>query len=102
MAEMDGEHERPAATGNGFLWKTNAYWLIEQRTEGVYLECRSISLSRGIPAGLGWVIRPCVSGMPTLLIADTRERAVERTPNQFAARHTMAASSARGWRLAHQ
>ena len=76
IAELDGDHERPAATGNGYLWKTNAYWLIEQRPEGVYLECRSISLSRDIPAGLGWMIRPFVSGMPKGALRNTLEATV--------------------------
>jgi hypothetical protein len=76
VAEIDDEHERPVGTGNGYLWKLNAYWVIEQRPEGVYLECRSISLSRDIPAGLGWMIRPFVSGMPKGALRNTLEATV--------------------------
>ena len=54
----------PPGTGHGFLWRMNAYWLIEPRPEGVYLECRSLSLSRSIPAGLGWLIEPFVTSVP--------------------------------------
>ncbi|HEY4362507.1 MAG TPA: hypothetical protein VGN17_16150, partial [Bryobacteraceae bacterium] len=43
IAEMDGDRELPSGGGHGFLWRTNAYWLIEPRPEGVYLECRVIS-----------------------------------------------------------
>src|SRR6185312_4699898 len=49
IAELDGNKELPLGTGSGFLWRLNAYWLIEPRPNGVYLECRSISLSREIP-----------------------------------------------------
>jgi len=76
MAEMDGDSERPAGTGHGYLWKLNAYWLIEPRPEGVYLECRSISLSRDIPTGLGWAIRPFVTGMPKEALRNTMEATV--------------------------
>jgi hypothetical protein len=51
----------------------NAYWLLEQRPEGVYLECRSISLSRDIPAGLGWAIRPMMTTVPRKSLHDTLE-----------------------------
>jgi hypothetical protein len=41
----------------------NSYWLIEPRREGLYLECRSISLSRDIPPGLGWIARPIIASL---------------------------------------
>jgi hypothetical protein len=65
IAEEDTSGKELApGTGSGFLWRLNAYWLIEPRREGLYLECRSISLSRDIPAGLGWIIRPITSTVP--------------------------------------
>jgi hypothetical protein len=51
IAELDGDRELPPGRGRGFLWRLNSYWLIEPRPEGVYLECRTISLSRDIPFG---------------------------------------------------
>jgi hypothetical protein len=53
IAELNGDRELPPGTSRGFLWRINAYWLIEPRPEGVYLECRAISLSRAIPFGFG-------------------------------------------------
>jgi hypothetical protein len=76
VVELDGDRERPAGTGNGYLWNLDAYWLIEQRPEGVYLECRSISLSRDIPTGLGWMIRPFVSGLPKDALRNTMEATI--------------------------
>jgi hypothetical protein len=54
----------------------NAYWLIEPRPGGVYLECRTISLSRNIPTGLGWIIRPMVSSLPRESLTATLEATV--------------------------
>ena len=30
----------------------------------MYIECESISLTRDIPTGLGWLIEPFVTGIP--------------------------------------
>lgn len=76
MAEVDNGKELPAGAGHGFLWRLNAYWLIEPRPGGVYLECRTISLSRNIPTGLGWIIRPMVSSLPRESLTATLEATV--------------------------
>lgn len=49
---------------HGFLWRQNTYWTYEQREGGLYIQIESISLSRGIPHGLGWVIGPYVQSVP--------------------------------------
>jgi hypothetical protein len=64
IAEREGTSELPPGEGRGFLWRLNAYWLIEPRPEGLYLECRTVSLSRDIPTGLGWVVKPFVTSVP--------------------------------------
>lgn len=56
--------ELPVDRGSGFMWRLNAYWSILQEQGGVWLECRTISLSRDIPWGLGWVIGPIVESLP--------------------------------------
>jgi hypothetical protein len=48
----------------GFLWRLNAYWTVTPEAGGVRLQCRSISLSRDVPVGLGWVVKPLVREMP--------------------------------------
>lgn len=58
------EKELPVGEGRGFLWRLNSYWFIEQAEDGVWAECRSISLSRDIPWVLGWIIRPFVESTP--------------------------------------
>ena len=64
VAEIDGGKVLPVGTGHGYLWRLNAYWLLEQRPQGVYLECRAISLSRDIPPGLAWAIKPMIVSLP--------------------------------------
>jgi len=64
VAQIDGKRELEPGFGDGFLWRINVYWVIEQRPEGVYLECRAISLTRDIPTGLGWALRPMISSLP--------------------------------------
>lgn len=72
ISEVDGT---PLAegTGHGFLWRLNSYWLIEQRGESVYMECRTISLTRDIPVGLGWVLRPVLNNLPRESLKETLE-----------------------------
>jgi hypothetical protein len=72
IAELDGDRELPPGNGRGFLWRLNAYWLIEPRPEGVYLECRTISLSRDIPFGRG-LVEPFLTSVPRQSLENTME-----------------------------
>ena len=58
------EHEKPIGHDGGFLWRMNSYWRFEQKDGGVYVECESVSLTRDIPTGLGWLIKPFITGIP--------------------------------------
>jgi hypothetical protein len=58
------EREMPDGQGHGFRWRLNAYWRLEQQAEGVFAECHTLSLSRDVPAGLGWIIRPIIRTCP--------------------------------------
>ena len=84
MCSSDLERELPAGTGHGFLWRLNAYWLIEPRPNGVYLECRTISLSRDIPFGLGWAVGPFVRTLPT----ESLHLTMDATASAMAARNS--------------
>jgi hypothetical protein len=63
-ADQSGEYEKPVGQDGGFLWRMNSYWRFEQKDGGVYVESESISLTRDIPIGLGWLIKPFVSSIP--------------------------------------
>lgn len=83
IAEVEEGKELRLGTGHGFLWRLNAYWIIEPRPNGVYLECRSISLSRDIPFGLGFVVGPFVKSLPIDSLRATMEataRALRENP----------------------
>lgn len=58
------EHEKPAGHDSGFLWRINSYWRFVQGDGGVTIECESISLTRDIPTGFGWLIGPLVTSIP--------------------------------------
>lgn len=58
------EHALPPGKEHGFLWRLNTYWTYEERDGGLYIQIESISLTRGIPTGLGWVVGPFVESVP--------------------------------------
>ena len=76
-------------TGYGFLWRLYSYWKFDQKiggtasaserhtsahqSEGVYIECRAISLTRDIPLGLGWIIEPIIRKLPQESLTHTLE-----------------------------
>lgn len=70
IREIEGagtKHERALAPGedHGFLWRMNTYWSYAERDGGLVLQVESVSLTRGIPTGLGWVVRPFVESVPS-------------------------------------
>lgn len=58
------EKKLPPGEGTGFLWRLYAYWSLEAVNDGVLAECRTLSLSRSIPAGLAWAIKPFIQSLP--------------------------------------
>ena len=63
-ADTPDEREKPVGQDGGFLWRINSYWKFEAKDGGMYIECESISLTRNIPTGLGWLIKPFVTSIP--------------------------------------
>jgi len=69
MEEIDSpgtssEHALSAGEEHGFLWRLNTYWSYEERDGGLYLQIEAVSLTRSIPHGLGWMIRPYIESIP--------------------------------------
>jgi len=58
------ERELPPGQDGGYLWRLNSYWRYFDSGKGVYVQCEAISLTRDIPAGLGWLIGPMVESAP--------------------------------------
>lgn len=77
------EHALEPDTGYGFLWRLYSYWKFEDKSDerrttapaaqGVYIECRAISLTRDIPYGLGWIIEPIIRNLPQESLIHTLE-----------------------------
>ena len=61
----------PPDEGNGFLWRLDSYWTLRQEADGVFAECRSISLSRSVPAALSRMINPLLESLPRESLAST-------------------------------
>jgi len=69
IAEIDApgtSQERALGAGedHGFLWRLNTYWSYEERDGGLYMQIESVSLTRSIPTGLGWAVRPFLESVP--------------------------------------
>ena len=58
------EREKPVGNDGGYLWRLYSYWRVLERDGGTYVQCESISLTRDIPLGFGWLIRPFVTSIP--------------------------------------
>jgi len=71
------ERERPVGRDGGYLWRLNTYWRLLARDGGTYIECESVSLTRSIPTGFGWLVGPFVTSIPrdslTFTMQQTRQ-----------------------------
>jgi len=61
---------------HGFLWRLNTYWTWQERNGGLDVQIESVSLTRSIPAGLGWVIGPYIQSIPKDSLAFTLQSAI--------------------------
>lgn len=80
------EHTLSPGEEHGFLWAQNTYWTFreidseagkEQGVPGLVLQVETVSLSRAIPTGLGWAVRPFVQSIPRESLAFTLERTAQ-------------------------
>lgn len=80
--------ENPVGAGHGYLWRLNTYWRFEEKDGGVYLQCEALSLTRDIPTGLGWLLRPLVTSIPkqslNRALGRTREVILQQTQTKQA------------------
>jgi len=67
------ERERPVGQDGGYLWRLNTYWRLLVRDGGLYVQCESASLTRGIPTGFGWLVSPFVTSIPKESLTFTLE-----------------------------
>ncbi len=72
-AGTTSEREKSPGDDDGFLWKMETWWRVKQGDGGVYVQSEAASLTRGIPAGLGWLVGPFVTSIPKETLAFTLE-----------------------------
>jgi hypothetical protein len=61
----------PVGEGLGVFWRGYYYWSLESSGNGVIAELRTLSLSRSIPTGLGWIMKPVLQNFPRESLAAT-------------------------------
>jgi hypothetical protein len=64
----------PAAKSRGFMWAINTYCSFEERTEGVYEQCESISLTRTAM----WLVRALASAVAGEIPRETLEMTLSK------------------------
>jgi hypothetical protein len=80
--ETANERRRAEGADDGFLWRLNSYWSFEEKHGGLLMECEAVSLTRDIPVGLGWLIKPIIDTLPRASLEFT----LTATRNALAAR----------------
>lgn len=70
-----GEHELPIGQDRGLLWRLYGYWFYEERDDGVYITCESITLTRDIPFGMATLLGPVIHDLP----GDAMRKSLEQT-----------------------
>jgi len=72
-AGKNSEREKTPGDDGGFMWRMETWWRMEEREGGVYVQSEVASLTRDIPTGLGWMIKPFVTGIPKESLTFTLE-----------------------------
>ena len=75
------ETREPADQTSGYLWRYRMYCALEERAEGTYNQCESLTLTRDVPAFVSWFIGPFVTGIPrdslSLMVTSARTALVK-------------------------
>ena len=64
IVEVHGAERLTPGHDRGFLWRLQTYWTLEETKQGLWMEVRSVSLTRDVPIGLGWAVKPIVRELP--------------------------------------
>ena len=78
-----GERELPSGQDRGLLWRLYGYWFYEERDDGVYITCESITLTRDIPFGLSALLGPVIHDLP----GESLRKSLEQTRRAVVSRH---------------
>ena len=67
------EKLKPTGNDDGYLWRMDTWWRVVERDGGVYVQSEVVSLTRDIPAGVGWLVKPFVTSIPQESLEFTME-----------------------------
>jgi hypothetical protein len=67
------ERLKTAGNDDGYLWRMDTWWRVVERDGGVYVQSEVVSLTRDIPTGVGWLVKPFVTSIPQESLAFTME-----------------------------
>ena len=68
-----GERLKVPGDDDGFLWRMDTWWRVVERDGGVYVQSEVVSLTRDIPTGVAWLVRPFVTSIPQESLEFTME-----------------------------
>jgi hypothetical protein len=74
-AGKSDEREKTPGDDGGYLWRMETWWRMQEGDGGVYVQSEAASLTRDIPAGLGWMIKPFITSIPRETLKFTLEAA---------------------------
>ncbi|HEX8924886.1 MAG TPA: hypothetical protein VF786_03800 [Terriglobales bacterium] len=84
-AGKTSEHVVAQGQEHGYLWSLNLYWSYVERADGLLVQCETVSLTRDIPWGWGWLIKPLVQSIPrdalTYTLTQTRKEMLRTKPD---------------------
>jgi hypothetical protein len=58
------EKEKTPGEDDGYLWRMETWWRLQERDGGVYVQNQVVTLTRDIPTGLAWLIEPYITNIP--------------------------------------
>jgi hypothetical protein len=67
------EKEKVPGEDDGYLWRMETWWRVEERDGGVYVQNQVVTLTRDIPTGLAWLIEPFINKIPKETLEFTLE-----------------------------
>jgi hypothetical protein len=80
------EHALSPADSHGFLYRQNTYWSYAEEPGGLLIQLESLSLTRNIPTGFAWAVRPFVDSIPRESLTFTLTSAAKALRQQEPAR----------------
>ena len=72
-AGKSDEREKTPGADGGYLWRMETWWRMQEGDGGVYVQSEVASLTRDLPTGLGWMIKPFITSIPRETLKFTLE-----------------------------